>query len=360
VENSHFADQGSRRRCLVLAAAILASLAHAARDAAGGDDFSGMRGANYVPSYARNDVQIWMDYDPAVIDRELGYAERLRLNAVRVFLQVAVYERDPKVFSARFEDFLARCQKHHLVMMPVVFDSCFGEFPDLERYREKDWMANPGQNRLGPGHWPALEQYVRDVVGGHKGDRRIVLWDVMNEPTCTSFNKPEDQKLIWAFVRRFLDYVKEVDPTHPRTIGLMHSNELPMVQDRVDVLGFHNYRRDLREDLRAVKQLGRKLGKPVVLNEVARRPEQPFTFAMPILAEEKVGWCFWELMLGKTQFSRGANPIQGVIYPDGTCRDAAEIAVLLDPSRANRDPRRIAAEVGFPERAGPEQPAPGK
>lgn len=40
------------------------------------DDFAGMRGANYVPSYARNDVQLWMDYDPAVIDRELGYAER--------------------------------------------------------------------------------------------------------------------------------------------------------------------------------------------------------------------------------------------------------------------------------------------
>lgn len=33
-----------------------------------------MRGANYVPSYSRNDVQTWMDSDPAVIDRELFYA----------------------------------------------------------------------------------------------------------------------------------------------------------------------------------------------------------------------------------------------------------------------------------------------
>jgi len=47
------------------------------------DDYAWMRGANYVPSYARNDVQIWMEYDPAVIGRELGYAERLGLNAVR-------------------------------------------------------------------------------------------------------------------------------------------------------------------------------------------------------------------------------------------------------------------------------------
>ena len=48
-------------------------------------NLSAIRGANYVPSYARNDVATWMDYDPAVVDRELGYAERLNLNTVRVF-----------------------------------------------------------------------------------------------------------------------------------------------------------------------------------------------------------------------------------------------------------------------------------
>ena len=114
LEKSHFADQNSLLRRVVLVATLLALSMHAGEHAVRSDDFSGMRGANYVPSYARNDVQTWMDYDPAVIDRELGYAERLRLNTVRVFLQVAVYERDPKLFLARFEDFLALCEKHHL------------------------------------------------------------------------------------------------------------------------------------------------------------------------------------------------------------------------------------------------------
>jgi hypothetical protein len=49
-----------------LAAILLVAMASAAV----AEDFSGMRGANYVPSYARNDVQLWMDYDPAVVDRE--------------------------------------------------------------------------------------------------------------------------------------------------------------------------------------------------------------------------------------------------------------------------------------------------
>ncbi|MCX6925972.1 MAG: cellulase family glycosylhydrolase, partial [Verrucomicrobia bacterium] len=298
------------------------------------DDYSCLRGANYVPSYARNDVQIWMDYDAAVVDRELGYAAKLKLNCVRVFLQVAVYEHDPRRFLDSFESFLSLCEKHRIQMMPVIFDSCFGEFPDLKKYRDKDWMACPGQNRLGPEHWPALQKYIADIVGAHRDDKRILMWDVMNEPTCTSFYKTaEDKQLIHTFLRRALDWVKAQKPNQPRTVGLMSSDELGLVQDQVDVLCFHNYRRDLREDIRKVQELGRQQGKPTIINEVVGRPQQGFEFAMPILREEKIGWCFWELMLGKTQFSRDHNsPYQGLIYPDGTIYDAAEAAAVMDES----------------------------
>jgi len=333
---------------LVLSAAMLSALACYSMAWAGQpqDDYSRMRGANYVPSYARNDLQTWLDYDPAVIDRELGFAGRLHLGTVRIFLQVAVYERDPKQFLERFENFLALCAKHNIQAMPVVFDSCFGEFPDLQKYREKDWMACPGQNRLGKEHWPALEKYVRDVVGGHKDDKRIVMWDVMNEPTCTRFKKPEDRDLIWTFLGHFLDYVREQDPNHPRTVGVESSSLIAKVVDKTDVLCFHNYTRNLREDIRSVMELARRHGKPAIINEVVRRPGQPFAFAMPILKEERIGWCFWELMLGSTQFSRGTDPIQGVVYPDGTSRDVREIAAILEVSEAE-------AQKLFPERPKP-------
>ena len=298
-----------------------------------------------MPSYARNDVQTWMDYDSAVIERELGYAEKLGLNCVRVFLQFAVYEHDGKRFLERLTDFLQRCDQHHLLMMPVLFDSCFGEFPDLEHYRDKDWMACPGQDRLGAEQWPKLEQYVRDVVGAHGGDPRIVAWDVMNEPTCTRFYKEAaDKERVHTFLKHFLDYVKAQRPTQPRTVGLMASSELPLVLDQVEVLGFHNYTPGLREDIRRVKALARQHGKLALLNEVVRRPEQPFDFAMPILREEGIGWVFWELMLGKTEFSRGENPIQGLVYPDGTCRDAREIAAVRNSTV--EDARQL-----FPERS---------
>ena len=147
--------------------------------------------------------------------------------------------------------------------------------------------------------------------------------------------------------------MRQVDPNHPRTVGVEHSSLIPQVLDRIEVLATHNYRKDLREDLRAVKALGRKHGKPVIINEVAGRPQQPYSYVMPILAEEKVGWCFWELMIGRTQFTQGATPYQGVIYPDGTCFDAAEVMHIVYPGRTGLEPKQVAAEVGLPQRPGP-------
>ena len=313
---------------LFIAAVVLAAPAPS--------DFAGLRGANYVPSYARNDVQTWMDYDPAVVDRELGYAAKLKLNCVRVFLQVAVYERDPKRFLDNFESFLSLCEKHHLQMMPVIFDSCFGEFPDLEKYRDKDWMACPGQNRLGPEHWPALQKYVADIVGNHRADQRIVMWDVMNEPYVTSFNSEADRRSIHTFLGQALEMTRRQQPRQPLTIGWESWSlavEPKQYADKVDVIAFHNYTPELRDAVRSAQAGGRNLGKPVVINEVVGRPHQSFQLAMPILREEKIGWCFWELMLGKTQFTRDyESPYQGLIFPEGTSHNVAEVAAVMDIS----------------------------
>ncbi len=309
--------------------------------------YSDLRGANYVPSYARNDVAIWMDFDPVVIDRELGFAKTLGLKCVRVFLQHAVYEQNPEAFLGHLETFLQLCEKHQVQMMPVVFDSCFGELPDLTHYRDKDWMACPGQNRLGAEHWPAVEKYVGDVLGRHRDDRRIIMWDVMNEPACTSYWVDlKEREKIWTFLQHMLQFAHSLQPTQPLTVGVMTSAHISQVADQVDVISFHNYTRNLSADIRAVKALGEKYGKPVVINEVVRRDSQPYDYAMPVLRQEKIGWVFWELMLGKTQFSREPSPVQGLVYPDGTCRDAQEVAQVM-----NIDPEE--ATGLFPERPRP-------
>lgn len=51
--------------------------------------------------------------------------------------------------------------------------------------------------------------------------------------------------------------------------------------------------------IREAQHWGRLYGKPVIMNEFVGRPRQPFERAMPIVAERKIGWCFWELMIGR-------------------------------------------------------------
>ena len=317
----------------------------------GQDDFRWVRGANYVPSYARNDVQLWMDYDSSVIDRELGYAARLKLNTVRVFLNQLVFEKQPTKFLADFEDFLALCDKHQIKAMPVLFDSCFDpQSVDLKNYANLNWIPSPGFDRIGIKEWPASQDYIRAVVGAHKNDSRIVLWDVMNEPEGTAhYNQPEGRATIHDFLRRALREVRSQGATQPLGIGWASSRNIVVSLDLSDVILWHNYGdpNALRDDVLRVKEIGRVFGKPVILNEFVGRPQQPVEGALPVVSQEKVGWVLWELMLGKTQFTQGKSPYQGHIYPDGTCYSTREVGAILRPEGFVGNVDDIAAAAGF-------------
>ena len=156
------------------------------------DDFRWVHGANYVPSYSATDVEMWLNYDAVLIDRELAYAKKMGLNCVRVFLQSLVYQHDPKAFLDNFENFLSIADKHGLQVMPILFDSCFGVAPSLES--RSMWVANPGPDRMDKQWWPESDAYATAVVSAHTGDKRIVMWDVMNEPTATHRAKRPREK----------------------------------------------------------------------------------------------------------------------------------------------------------------------
>ena len=48
-------------------------------------DYSFVRGFNYTQSNVWTDVNFWEEYDHDIVERDLGYAERLRLNSARIF-----------------------------------------------------------------------------------------------------------------------------------------------------------------------------------------------------------------------------------------------------------------------------------
>ena len=67
-----------------------------------------MSGANYLPNNAINQLEMWQaeTFDPATIDRELGWARDLGFNSMRVFLHHLPHEQDPAGFLERVDKFL--------------------------------------------------------------------------------------------------------------------------------------------------------------------------------------------------------------------------------------------------------------
>jgi len=55
-------------------------------------------GANFVPSTAQNQIEMWQasTFDPVTINWELGYAKDIGMNSMRVFLHYLVWQEYPE------------------------------------------------------------------------------------------------------------------------------------------------------------------------------------------------------------------------------------------------------------------------
>src|ERR1700761_7056748 len=88
-------------------------------------------GCNFSPSTAINELEMWQadTFDPTTIDRELGWAQSLGFNSVRVFLHNLVWQQDSEGFLKRMDQFLDIAHKHKIGVMFVIFDSCWDPHP---------------------------------------------------------------------------------------------------------------------------------------------------------------------------------------------------------------------------------------
>jgi hypothetical protein len=154
-----------------------------------------IRGVDYVPSNAVNATQMWLEFDAATIDRELGFAEALGLNSVRVFIQYLAHEHDAAGLLDRFDALLELASRHGLSVMPVLFDDCWLPEPFLGNQAPEPrpglhnphWQSSPGRRRMGLAFRPALRRYVEDLLGRFGRDRRIFAWDLYNEPQARDY-----------------------------------------------------------------------------------------------------------------------------------------------------------------------------
>lgn len=305
-------------------------------------------GFNFVPSTAVNDTEMWQaeTFDPVTIDRELAWAQGLGFNSCRVFVQYIVWKQDPRAFRKRFQQFLEMADRHGLRVMPVLFDDCaFDRNRDPYPGKQDDpvpgmhntrWVPSPGLKLVtDPAAWPDLERYIKDLVGTFRKDRRIVAWDLYNEPGNSGLGN-RSLPLVEATFR----WAREARPTQPLTAGVWGApKEISERQMELsDVISFHFYGH--ADGLRARIADHQRHGRPVICTEwMARTMGSRVEKDLSIFKQAQVGCYNWGLVNGRTQCqfpwgSRAGSPpdpevwFHDLLRPCGTPRYPAEAAAL--------------------------------
>ncbi len=280
-------------------------------------------GANFIPSDAINEFEMFQPatWNPALNDRELGLAEGIGMNTVRVFLQDQLWQSDPQGFAQRLDAFLAIAAKHHIRPLLVLFDSCWEanphlgpQHPPIPGIHNSGWVQSPGKQRLlDPAVEPQLEAYVKGVVGRFANDDRILGWDVWNEPDNrggdTVADTPAKVQRVNQLLPQVFAWARSAHPTQPLTSGVWEGNWTDPAQEtdttkiqlrESDVISFHNY--GWPEEFEARIKSLQPLGRPILCTEyMARGAGSTFDGSLPVAKKYHVAAVNWGLVAGKTQ-----------------------------------------------------------
>jgi hypothetical protein len=305
-----------------------------------------LRGCDFIPSTAINQLEMWQaeTFDTATINRELGWAASIGMNAMRVYLHHVAWKVDSAGFKDRMNQYLTISDKHGISTIFVFFDDCWnptyqaGKQPEPKPgVHNSGWIRDPGDLiHKDSTLVVTLEKYVKDVLKSFANDKRIVLWDVYNEPGNSGY---ENKSM--SLLQKVFAWGREVNPSQPLSAGVwnLKLGDLNKFQvENSDVITYHNYQNDTlhRE---CIDTLAR-YGKPMLCTEyMARKHRSRFDNIMPLLKERNVAAINWGLVAGKTNtiyawdepIPDGSEPklwFHDIFYKDGKPYKQEEVDLI--------------------------------
>ena len=311
------------------------------------DDIGTVKGVNYIPRTAVNSVEMWMadTFDPDTIDEELGWARAIGYTSIRVQLQFAVWQDDPDGFRARVDKLLEIAAKHGLRVVPVLFDdlNLAGEAPRVGQQPEPvpgehnaRWVPSPGADAVKDrGQWPALEEYVKAVMGQFKRDKRVLYWDLYN--TAGNGGLGEDSL---PLMDQTFNWARSIEASQPLAVPAWREFGSAMATrklERSDLITFQSF--DNAESIEARIQLLQRYQRPIICSDwLMRQVGNDFRKVLPVFAVYRVGWFNQGLVSGKThrpiqeaRYRTEKDPDvwqQDVLDKDGTPYDQEEVELI--------------------------------
>ena len=283
-------------------------------------------GCNYIPRNAINQLEMWQaeTFDPACIDEELGWAAGLGFNTVRVFLHHLLWAQDPQGFLARIDEFLAIADKHGIRSMLVLFDAVWNPFPQLgvqpapkHNVHNSGWVQSPGYDVLNdPDQYDSLHDYINGVVSHFKDDKRVLIWDLFNEPDNMNVTSYKDDdyalhkaELSMALLKKTINWVRVINPSQPITMAPWKEDwscdtRLTALDNYMfthsDIISFHCYDNAKLTEERILHL--KRFNRPMLCTEYMARPfDSTFKEILPLFKKYNIGAYNWGLVTGKTQ-----------------------------------------------------------
>ncbi len=293
-------------------------------------------GANFLPSTAINQLEMWQaeTFDPETIDRELGWAGNIGMNTMRVYLHSIAWKQDPEGFKKRIDQYLGIAEKHGIKTILLFFDDCWNKIPEPGKQpppkpgiHNSGWVQDPGDPFSNDTtRFQELGRYVKDVLTHFSHDKRILLWDLYNEPGNSDKKESSMPLLMWVF-----KWAREVNPDQPVSAGIWawDFEKLNAFQiQNSDVITYHDYEEPQWHQ--RVIELLKTTGRPLICTEyMARTRNSRFSNVLPLLKNQNVGAINWGLVAGKsntiyawdTPLADGSEPLEwfhDIFRKDGT------------------------------------------
>ncbi|MGP4039596.1 hypothetical protein ACTWP4_06810 [Gracilibacillus sp. D59] len=319
-----------------------------------------VKGAIYLPAQAYNAYQMWRDYRIDEIVRDLEFAKKLNLNALRVWLSYEYWLEEPEKMQEVFDHFLEEAEKKGIRILPSLFEKV-GIEPTFEARIDKNPLTavcvySPSMEIINnPNRWNEPAAFVKWFMQHYRDDERLLAVEVMNEPYGVDRLQ---------FAREMLICAKERKGKLPLTIGCIDfEHNMYFLDIGIDILqnhaNFPNSIDYIEKRLAQFEEFGKILNKPVWLTEWQRiRPTsngwgqnplgngewQPDYEAYAKVLENypQLGTFFWSLMVKPAYLppQRKKGTLNGVFHEDGAVWSLDDARAIANDPNFEAEERR--------------------
>ena len=287
-----------------------------------------LAGVNYVPSYAVNAIEVWSDetFDIKTIERELLLLKSINMNVIRIFLNDKVHQHNPDALYSKMQQLLDLCEKHDIYVMFTFFtnggrpESNLGKQPEpVPGKHNSQWVKSPSLSVLGDdSKWGYLRDYVFGTVSKFADNKRVIAWNVFNEPGNVSSTHVPGQKAMSndehvnylintkKLMEKSFKWAREANPSQPITAPIWTDDPFiskmfsGAIENNCDVMSYHCYE-NIVKHYNIINRL-KKHGRPIMCTEwLARHSGSTFNPALQFLKANKIASFSFGLKKGRIQ-----------------------------------------------------------